>query len=427
MARTYRSIYFYIGKEFLISFLVAFLFFFFIFFVNQLLFLAEDILSKRAPLIDVFLLVIFSLPLIISLSFPFGALVGALMAVGRLSSDNEILALRASGVSLRRIFLPLISISLIFSVISFFTNDYFLPRGTVNFGKLYRELIYSNPGIELESYTVKHYQDSIIITGKVSENQINNIMIIDRTEKKERRIIKAAWATFNRSMEQEGIVSLELENVFIHTTDNKKKREFEYIESERMIYNILLKDISFSIRNPGPAEMSSLDVYKVIDEKEKGFRKKIETHKRELMLKKYNLSQEYFAARELLNEKGKLPDKNLNRLRHYLEEYLKEKSRKITDRILKLYKLEFHKKLAVPFACFFFMILAFPVGLFTRRSGRAVGFGIGLFVSIIYWGMLFAGQTFGLRMDVSPVLSMWMPNIVIFLTGVIFIILRAKR
>ena len=51
-----------------------------------------------------------------------------------------------------------------------------------------------------------------------------------------------------------------------------------------------------------------------------------------------------------------------------------------------------------------FAFFAFPVGVRARRSGRTVGFAVGLFVAIVYWGLLIAGQTFGVRMSLSPAL-----------------------
>ena len=95
--RKYTTIYNYITSEF-----------FFIFFVNQLLLMAEEILSKKVPVKYVLLLLIYAMPSILSLSFPFATLVGALMAFGRFSTDNEIIALKTSGVSQHRIFLPLV-------------------------------------------------------------------------------------------------------------------------------------------------------------------------------------------------------------------------------------------------------------------------------------------------------------------------------
>ena len=56
-----------------------------------------------------------------------------------------------------------------------------------------------------------------------------------------------------------------------------------------------------------------------------------------------------------------------------------------------------------------------------------MGFGLGLFVAIAYWGMLFAGQQIGYRMSISPILASWFPNGVILTAGVAFILMRRKR
>lgn len=425
---TFFVTYLYVSREFLFSFFVSFLFFFFIFFINQLLLLAEDILSKHVPLLDVLLLVFYSFPLIISLSVPFGSLVGALMAVGRLSSDNEILAFRASGIPRKRIFLPLFALGIILSILSFTVNDYYLPRGTINFLKLYRNLIYSNPEIELQPFSVKRYQDSVIITGDVEERNIKNIIIFDKTEEKDRRIITAGHAYLVESGESDtGVISLQLDDVFLQTSNKRNRNRFEYAVSESMIYNILIKDITFSIRNPGPSEMRSIDVYKIITEKEQSLQKKISDYIRSLDTKLFTLRGEYLSAVDQVYA-GEVPfDKILENLGKYSSDYVNSRNKKITDRSLQLYKLEFYKKYAVPFACLIFIIFAFPVGLFTRRSGRSVGFGIGLMISVLYWGMLFAGQTLGLRSGYQPFISMWIPNFFMLILGVFFFLIRMKK
>ena len=101
--------------------------------------------------------------------------------------------------------------------------------------------------------------------------------------------------------------------------------------------------------------------------------------------------------------------------------------KEVHDRSLQIYELEFQKKIALPFACLSFVVLAFPVGLFTKRSGRTVGFGIGVLVSVLYYGLLFAGQTLGFQIYLNPVLSMWLPNFIILISGTIMFILRLRR
>jgi lipopolysaccharide export system permease protein len=81
----------------------------------------------------------------------------------------------------------------------------------------------------------------------------------------------------------------------------------------------------------------------------------------------------------------------------------------------------------MPAACLVFAFFAFPIGMRARRSGRTVGFAVGLLVAIVYWGMLIAGQTFGVRMSLSPAFSMWFPDALVLLAGAMFFAAGARR
>ena len=89
----------YLCKELMLYFGVSFLFFFMIFFVNQILLLIGELLKQRVPFSDAYRLMIYTLPFVISQSAPFSTLVGFLMCLGRIMSDNEVLIIRASGQS----------------------------------------------------------------------------------------------------------------------------------------------------------------------------------------------------------------------------------------------------------------------------------------------------------------------------------------
>jgi len=98
--------------------------------------------------------------------------------------------------------------------------------------------------------------------------------------------------------------------------------------------------------------------------------------------------------------------------------YAANRDRRLVDRNLQLYLLEFHKKFSIPFACLIFVFFAFPTALLARRSGRAVGFGLGLLVSALYWGLLFTAQTLGIRLEFPPLLAMWLPNLLVLVAAV---------
>jgi lipopolysaccharide export system permease protein len=419
-----RVIWLYIAKEFLFSFFVCFLFFIFIFFMNQILYMAEQILSKHAPLLDVVQLLLFAMPSIVALSFPFASLVGCLMAIGRLSSDSEILIMQASGISMKRLFVPVVALGLAFSIVSFGVNDIFLPLGTINYAKVYRKMIYSTPSLELKSYSVKKYQSTTIVTGLVSGNVIQDAMIFDTTESRKSRVITAKRALLKEGKDEANVISLELSDAFIMTTDPDKKDRFEYSQTGTMTYNILLKDITDSFSGLSPSQMSSVDLKKLVDEKETDFRKRSKE-------KREQIAKDRFALRSSYMKKTVPADLSLERTweamnKEFLDFEMKRKE-KLSDRTLDNYQREFQKKFAIPLGALCFVIFAFPVGMLAKRSGRNVGFGIGLLVALLYWVLLYWCDAASYQLKISAVLLMWMPNLVILAAGAVSFVVRKIR
>ncbi len=427
MARSFRRTWVYVGKEFLLSFAVAFLFFFFIFFINQILVMAEEIFSKKVPFWDVIRLIGYSLPWVVALSFPFGSLVGALMAMGRLSSENEVLAFAALGIPTRQLLLPMLLLGLAFSAASFVMNDYFLPLGNIRFAEIYRRIIYSNPSVEIEPHSIKKFENTVLITGDVEGRKMKDLLIIDRSPEGSRRVITASAASLSESAEGKGIVSLTLDKVFSHQSYPKEGDRYDYTLSDSMVYTILLKNITISIGSLGPSQQSSVDVWREIRRKAGDQAEKQRQQAERAAGLQYALASAARLAREVTADDPQRLDSEKRNLEGYARELATERVRDVTDKTLQVYLVEFHRKFSVPAACIVFAFFAFPIGLMARRSGRTVGFGVGLFVSITYYGLLFAGQTFGVRMSLSPAFSMWLPDAVVLVAGAAFFIMRARR
>lgn len=429
MKRHYRTIYTYLTKEIISTFIVSFAFFFFIFFVNQILLLAEKIFAAHVPIVDVLNLLVYYLPQIITIAFPFSTLVAALMAVGRLSADNEILALRASGVSLLRVFSPLLMLSVLFTGIAFLINDYYVPLSIIKTNIYYKEIMTKNPGLEFESYTVKKFNNILITNGSVEGNKISDIVIIDRTTNNEKRIISARDALLLQNKNQEGVISLELRDVFSHVADNNEKGNYEYSRAEKMIYNILFGDVVGGNlqTDAGPRGMSSVDLYKVIKDKTAVLNEKKKQQEDKVALASYELAMQLDYAYALAADKpGKVMER-IDDIRRVYENLRKEKTVTNQDRTLRIYLMEFHRKFAHPFSCLVFAVFAFPVGLFARRSGRAVGFAIGVIMSGFYWVTLFVFYRLGAQVEYSSFLMMWMPNFIILAAGLAFFYMRLKE
>jgi len=403
----------YAAREFLFGFAVCFLFFFSVFFVNQILLMAEDILSKRAPLRDVLLLLLYATPSIIAISFPFAALVGALMAAGRFSSDNEVLAMMASGIPSRRAFLPFAVLGLAFSLGSFVMNDYFLPLGTIEFGKLYRKLLTSTPALELKPYSVRRYRDISVVTGAAKGGELDDLLIFDRSVDGSSRVISAKQARLIPGGEN-GDVVLRLEDVWQQTVKRDETDSFDWARADRMDYRIGSQEAGEEQASVGPRDMSSADLAQVIAEKGAALAERTEQQRENLLAARLNLYDEY---RSDMSE-GVPWSNAAERLNPGLA-LLRSAGPPPEDRSLQVYRLELYKKYAIPFGALFFVFLAFPLGLGARRSGRAVGFGLGMLISVLYWALLLVGQTLGTRLEWSPFWSMWLPNVIVLVAGLI--------
>ena len=414
-----KTLFRYIFSELLFSFFISFLFFFFIFFVNQILLMVQKVLENQVPFSQVVVLIVFSLPTIIFYSAPFACLVGTLMTVGRLTSDNEILVMLSSGFSYKTIFFPAIVLGIAISLLSFFINDVLLPAGTIQFNKLWRQIAVTVPAIEMDANSIKRFRDTIIITGNVSGNVIEDIIILDRTHDGERRMIMASSAEL-KDGGRAGL-SLNLENSFIHSTKEIVREDYDYATMNLLQYWVSNEDF---MQQPVPItarEMSSKDVQKAIVEKNNELNERLNIRKGRLVnqaavleniLRTGTLSSEW-------NTKAAVVLTMTRELQSL--EAMKD------DRSIALYVIELYRKFAVPLGAFCFVFLSVSIGLMAKKSGQTVGFIFGIIISAVYWSMLYIGHMLGVRIGTPPFLSMWLPNILTLSAGVILTVIRIRK
>jgi lipopolysaccharide export system permease protein len=267
----------------------------------------------------------------------------------------------------------------------------------------------------------------VIVTGEIEETLIKNITIIDRTEDKVKRIITARSGSLQESRNQKGVISIRLDEVFTHVPDGTIEDRYEFTTSESMIYNILLKDFSASFINPGPREMRSVDVWREIQTMDQEYKRQLEDQSKKTEAQLFDLAMELRYLKDFIHTDPGLYKVRQQNLANAYTIYTRNRDRKFVDRNLQLYRLEFHKKFSIPFSCIVFVLFAFPVGLLARKSGRAVGFGIGLLMASMYWWLLLIGHTLGIRLEMPPGFAMWFPNLVVFIVACVLLAVRTNR
>ena len=77
------------------------------------------------------------------------------------------------------------------------------------------------------------------------------------------------------------------------------------------------------------------------------------------------------------------------------------------------------KKISVSFSCLAFILIAFPLGIISRRGSKPIAFVLSLFVIVVYYLLSAAGEALALQNMVNPALSMWVPNSLMGLLGII--------
>ena len=422
-------LWFYIIMDFLYSFLIMLVFFIIVFIINQLLLLTKDVLQIEIPFIEVVKLLCYALPNILSLSIPFTTLVACLMSVGHFSTFNEFVAMRANGMSFLGSFTPYILFSILVMCFSLFTNDVLVPWGAIKFSGQYRYILSLNPQLGLEQNSIKRYQDDIIVTKGVTDTEIQGIIILDKDSSGDSRTILADTAELKSNIDDKGIISIELNNVNSLST-GEKPREYNYFIGDLMVYNILLKDLTLDVQNITADQQSLRDLFFT---KQQTFEESIQPELLERSMSIANMtnsineryrqiaSQQIYTKDSALQE-GEIVDTDLV---PYMTLWNSSRINTVFDRNYRIDEIVLYRKLAFPVASVLFILLAFPMGLFYTRSGRTVGFGVGLIISFAYWFLMVLNQSVGVNIsELSAFFIIWYPNIIMLLVGIILLIVK---
>lgn len=355
-------------KELLYPFFFSLFIFTFVLLMGNMIKLADLVITKGVDLIDILHLLGWLVPYLLSFTVPMALLTSILLGFGRLSQDNEILAMRASGVSLYKIMFPVVMFGLLFSLSSFLLNDRVLPQAHFASRRIAKEIGIKNPSSILEAGTfIKAFKKYIIFVYKIKGNKIYNIRIYEPQDEKPTRTIIA------------------------------DKGEFVPVEGKQMIKLKLFNGTSDEPNPNNPSSYYKLNfkTYYITLDLSANYKQE------EIQKKPKDMSIE-----ELQNETDKLKQLNIS-----------------TIPLL----TEIHKKISISFSCLAFVFVSLPLAIKTKKSSASAGFGISLAIIIIYY-LLFAGsEALALRKIIQPELAMWIPNAVLLTIGAILIYFTVEK
>jgi lipopolysaccharide export system permease protein len=361
----------YIIKELIPPFLLGLLLFTFVLLLNRIFKLTDLIVAKGVPLIEVLRLVSYIMPSFLTLTIPMALLLGALVAFGRLSTDSEIVALKATGFSLYRLMAPVIAFSLIAALATAYFSLYLGPEKARNFKRdvFLLARTHAFAGIE-EGVFNDTFKNLVIYARKVpAPNEMKGVFISDERDPNNPYVIIANRGALDIDLPT-GLAYLHLYNGSIHRKENKSGS---------------YQEINFDNNT------LSIDLY-----------------------------QKLMGGDSEANKRDKR-EMSINELREMASQMAG------TGKEGYVLMTEYYKRFTVPFACIIFGFLGPPLGMFSRRSGKSSGITVALVIFTLYYLLMKGGENMAAAGNFPPLAAALLPNVVVGLLGAYLVVSASKE
>jgi lipopolysaccharide export system permease protein len=349
----------YILKEFLGAFGMSMFVLTFVMVLGNLVKFAELIISKGVPLLLATKLFLYLIPYLFTFILPISALCGTLLSIGRLSGDNELIAIRASGVNLFKLLVPVLLVGFMLSLFSVILNNQIIPASHYKSREIMLELGSENPTAALEEGTfITAFEKFILFIYHIDGHKFSNIRIYEpQGEDKPPRTIIA------------------------------KKGEF-IVLPEKKILKLKLVDGTSDEINPSDPD----NFYK-------------------LNFKTYFMNIDFKKQKESKGDK-KTKSMTLTELRQKIPSF-----RKAGIDPAPLYT-EIYKRLTLAFSCLVFIILGAPFAMITKRREKSINFGFAFVIVALFYLMLLGCEALSIEGKLAPSLAMAIPNTIFGAIGI---------
>lgn len=335
----------------------------FVMLIGNLVKIADLVINKGVDIFSVSKLFILMIPFLLTYTLPISALTASLLSLGRLSSDNEIIAIKASGINIFRLILPQLIFGLVLSLMLVVFNDRVIPYAHFASRKTLMDVGIKNPTAALEpGVFINSFQKYILFIYRIEENKLFNVRIYEPQEGKPTRTIVA------------------------------KRGEFIALPEKKMIK---LKLIDGTSDEPDPQEPTNF--YK-------------------LNFKTYFMSLDLAQAQKKGDIEKKPKDMTIHELLKEIEK-LKREGVDPTPLIT-----EINTKISLAFSCFVFILLGSSLAIITRRKEKSINFGLAFLIAGLFYLLLIGSETLALQGYLNPTFAMWIPNIILGAIGTILTI-----
>jgi LPS export ABC transporter permease LptG len=351
----------YVIAEFLGPFIFAFLAFF-LFWALNIFFLAfKYLITQNAPFFLILRFVVFRIPQSIPMAFPFATLFATLLGMGRLMADNEINAIRTSGVSLWRLALMPFIFGVLAFLLAYTMNEYIAPKSVELSTRTFYQIIYHTASLPVEPQFFRKDPD----TGNVFF--VSQVLPDGKTMAGVQIFKPGRMGYWNQTIQAQTArvegATLVLTNA-IMTYYNQQGYETSQTTTPEFRIGLPLAESAAQFMSTTNSDAWTMN------------------------------SKQLSAQVNALKAQG------------------------VGGEALGNLQINLADKLAFPFAALVSVVLALPMAIKFGKKGRAMGMALAVVAFFVYYVMTEAASAFGSTGRINPYLASWLPNIVFSVAGV---------
>ncbi|WP_051305261.1 LptF/LptG family permease [Desulfogranum mediterraneum] len=361
-------LYSYIAAELLAPFFASFIILYSVFFLVRLIPLLEVVLELRIGFADFVRLSSYIFPHMLLYVIPMASMTGVIIGFTRLTNDREILALKACGISLRKMLPPVILIAAAIAILTGFFSVRLIPAGEQGVKRLMFQLAKEkiDKGLKEKKFT-EALGDLVVYVNDIDEQDNWEGVYVSDMRNRQQPIITVAKSGRMHAAVEKMVVTIVLNDGTLHSAEGADN---QVVRFQRYQLEIPLRP---------PTRIDGDDVTQI---------------------GKGAMSQQQLLETAALYG----PDSKKGRV--YLSEY--------------------HHRLVLPVGCFILSLLGLPLGLQAGPGRRAAGIPLGLGFFVFYYVAFTTGRVLSEDMVLPLVFGMWLPNL-LFALLTVYVFYRVDR
>ncbi|MDA9820196.1 LptF/LptG family permease [Salibacteraceae bacterium] len=378
---------------------------------------------------------------LVTLALPLAVLLSSIMTFGTLGEHYELVALKASGLSLQRIMFPLTVFIFVTSIGAFMFSNYAWPRANLKFATLLYDIRHKKPAIDIQDKIYYKEIDGYVIRvahNNKETNTLEDILIYDHTDRTgNKKVIRADKGQMDLSPLGDYLILTLEEGVSYQEMKGKNQPHFQsHFKKEIVRFPLAgfelnrsdeerFKD-NFKMLNISQlsAEMDTLRMK--VKERERSYLDKTQTFS-QLLADSFKLEKQYIPDEQQASLLSSIEPKRMafvfeqaiNNTRNHktkLSTYKDELASR--QKYINRHDIEWHRKFTLSVACIVLFFIGAPMGALIRKGGL----GMPVIVSILFFLLFHITSITGEKLikqgELGPIAGMWLATFILSPIGI---------